>query len=54
MKKFVMLAAALSLAGSGAAMAATKHAKHAHKPATKEAPAKSATKEAPAKPAQAK
>ncbi|WP_156255700.1 hypothetical protein [Sandarakinorhabdus oryzae] len=42
MKKIVMLAAALSLAGSGAAMAATKHVKHAHKPATKEAPAKPA------------
>ena len=42
MKKIVMLAAALTLVGSGAAIAGTKHVKHTHKPATKEAPAKPA------------
>lgn len=42
MKKIVMLTAALALAGSGAAIAATKHVKHMHKATTKEAPAKPA------------
>jgi hypothetical protein len=43
MKKIVMIAALLSVAGSGAAFAATRHAGHVHhKPAAKEAPAKPA------------